>query len=291
MTNSPLKISALYRWYDPDLEKFSIYCQSAGDFPFQTLDSISMTRMAEDAGLFRKINRIANENGLIFRDAHSPWGESWDLNELTTPERIERQKNLLRQLAEAGTVKTYTIHQGAMWCYRNEYRGNEEKVRAITDHAVEQLLGTLEDTGIILAVENCFEPSTTARLAVDLLKRFDHPQLGLCLDVGHANLMEPRERDISRMVDYIRAAWQPEQPSFTPGIPELMAPDLVTVHLHDNDGYNDLHRAPGNSGTVDWQRYVSVIKSAPRLISIQSEIEYKDRFPLKETLALQELFA
>ena len=52
-----------------------------------------------------------------------------------------------------------------------------------------------------------------------------------------------------------------------------MSPEIVTVHIHDNDGLNDCHALPDERGTIDWQRIASVLSDAPRLISLQSEVE------------------
>ncbi len=79
------------------------------------------------------------------------------------------------------------------------------------------LLQTLPDS-LTIALENVMEPDPDLLLA--LVQGVDDPRLGLCLDVGHANLT---------------------------GVPPLewilpMAPWLRHVHLHNNDGHSDQHQ-------------------------------------------------
>ena len=114
-----------------------------------------------------------------------------------------------------------------------------------------------------------------------LVKKFPSPYLGLCLDCGHANLMEPMDgRVVTDMIGYIQSAWKPGIPAFTPGLPEFIAPEIVTVHVHDNDGLNDRHAMLDEHGTIDWKRIAGVLSRSPRLISLQSETEIPPDSPL-----------
>ena len=46
---------------------------------------------------------------------------------------------------------------------------------------------------------------------------------------------------------------------------------LISLHLHDNDGYGDQHKLPF-SGTVDWGRLVTILGSSAytKCISMES---------------------
>jgi sugar phosphate isomerase/epimerase len=67
------------------------------------------------------------------------------------------------------------------------------------------------------------------------------PGLGFCYDVGHANL-EPAAL----------------------GWPERLGAHLRAVHVHDNDGYTDLHAPPGDErvGSVDWAAVLAALQRA-----------------------------
>ena len=47
---------------------------------------------------------------------------------------------------------------------------------------------------------------------------------------------------------------------------------MVNCHLHDNNAVKDQHLPPG-MGCVDWKNIVSLLKRAPRLKCIQSEVK------------------
>lgn len=68
-----------------------------------------------------------------------------------------------------------------------------------------------------IALENVMEPHP--EILSEVVRQVDDPRLGLCLDVGHANLTEtPLEEWISTMTPWLRH-----------------------VHLHNNDGRTDQH--------------------------------------------------
>ena len=47
---------------------------------------------------------------------------------------------------------------------------------------------------------------------------------------------------------------------------------VVNCHLHDNNAVTDQHLPPGQ-GCVDWKNIASLLKRAPRLKCIQSEVK------------------
>jgi sugar phosphate isomerase/epimerase len=62
-------------------------------------------------------------------------------------------------------------------------------------------------------------------------------QVGVCLDLGHANI--------------------------TVGIAEAIAtlgPRIASVHVHDNHGFKDEHLWPGD-GNIDWPATVEALKA------------------------------
>ena len=83
-----------------------------------------------------------------------------------------------------------------------------------------------EDPGVDIVLENVLEEEPD--MLTDIVREVDHPRLGICLDVGHAN-------------SYSKASpmeWL-----------EKCAPWLSHVHLHNNDGSWDTH-SPLDEGTI-----------------------------------------
>jgi len=59
--------------------------------------------------------------------------------------------------------------------------------------------------------------------------------LGICLDTGHANLIEPPDKYL-----------------------EKIAPRLTALHVSDNSGDYSSHLPPGE-GKIDWKKFASAL--------------------------------
>jgi sugar phosphate isomerase/epimerase len=135
-----------------------------------------------------------------------------------------------------------------------------------------ELAGRAERLGVIIAIENLAPVypvrdalSFTPMILRTMAKRISSPSVGLCMDLGHANIVASLRR-----TDPL----------------ELIEPALdrvVLFHLHDNLGARrgdhgspeldplrlDLHLPPGR-GTVPWIRLAPLIarKAAPLMLEV-----------------------
>jgi sugar phosphate isomerase/epimerase len=112
----------------------------------------------------------------------------------------------------------------------------------------------LHQGGCALALENTFEPAPDVILAArQALLDAGAPQVGFCLDVGHASCFNSTPEE---------TWWQ------------AMGPHIIELHLHDNEGDFDWHLPPGQ-GRVDWARVKSQIEAMdPRpLLTIEPHRE------------------
>lgn len=102
---------------------------------------------------------------------------------------------------------------------------------------------------ITVAIENMweFDPFIIA----DVLKAIDHPSLRACLDVGHAHLFSkvPFEQWLG-----------------------AMEPWLVHVHLNNNDGKLDIHRALPD-GILNYKLLLEDLRSLPHPPSMTLEMD------------------
>lgn len=85
-----------------------------------------------------------------------------------------------------------------------------------------QLLQTAARNHVPIMLENTYEHSPAAHKSI--LNALDSPYAGFCLDVGH-------------LLTFAHSPWQEWLPSLSPWLGQL--------HLHDNDGEQDQHLAPG----------------------------------------------
>ena len=175
-----------------------------------------------------------------------------------------RQKLALQIAAEMG-VKTITVHVG------NEPRHPDHPVERQFDfikRSLDELLPFAESLGIIICIENIWYQLSTPERLLAVKKEFPTDALGFCYDSGHANLMDKgRNNPDSNPFK----AWGNVPPQFDDHILEKMMPHVVNCHLHDNNGIVDQHVNIGR-GNIDWPHIVGLLKKAPRLQVIQSEV-------------------
>jgi len=117
--------------------------------------------------------------------------------------------------------------------------------------SIERLLPTAASLGITLMVEN--GEGEDAALLAEILDPL--PEVGLHLDIGHANLGVKR--------------------SHTAGLLERFGSRLRHVHLSDNKGQRDDHLAIG-AGTISWKRELRALKATGYDGTVTLETFYGD---------------
>lgn len=219
--------------------------------------------------------------GITTPDAHGLWSGLWDLDAEDTMLRkhlANGHKLCMEILADFG-VKTYTVHIGAAECFTNGGLYTEAMhARALA--TLEAILPTAEKLGMVICVENAFEPANTPDNVLRCIEPFrDSPAIGCCLDVGHANIMNS---DIPRTDKQFADSWlnremwggrmregmHPMREAI-----RMLAPYLVTAHVHDNDGWSDQHRCPG-MGVCNFDEVFAEFAKCPRFESVQNETSF-----------------
>lgn len=234
------------------------------------LTSSLISQIMADANFPKKLKTEMADAGLTFVDAHAPFQGVYDPiypDPAYRPQMIRRQQLCLQICQDMG-VDTYTIHVG------NDFHYPEIPLQKHIDNisdALEQILPAAEECGVTVGIENIWVRSNVSPILIALKKRFPTPTLGLCFDSGHAHLMEEGYKFEENAVNDLWRAVGCE-PEWQQNILEEMLPDVINCHLHDNNGQWDYHWLPGQ-GTIDWKRIVSLLKKAPRLKNIQSEVE------------------
>ncbi len=110
-----------------------------------------------------------------------------------------------------------------------------EEPHLASREALSRLADYAADHGCVFAIENGAEdPQGFERLA-ETVHALAHPGLGICLDLGHAQVWG--HRDVPRAVREAGRA--------------LRDLGLMTCHVHDNLGVSDDHLPPGD-GVIPW---------------------------------------
>ena len=242
-------------------------------------------RMLHETGFFNIIKRNAHKMGITLFEMHAPFGSPYDLSCMEKgriPQLLEEHSMLLQYAAELG-CKTYTIHIGS---YEAVEIGTPlDVVHARVTETLEKLLPAAEKADVILAVENGMSPADTPEEAVSYVHHFNSRHIGNCFDVGHANVMNARDTKRQEFFsDYLRGAWGGTVRQYDDCL-RIMAPTVVTCHLHDNNSYSDQHNKIG-SGTIDWPTLMHRLATeCPRLQSLQNETSSTGKYSIKENVA------
>ena len=227
-------------------------------------------RLVKEPGFYTTLLGWLRESGMKIFECHGLWSIAYDLNITDRPRRramIEEHKLCMEYAADLG-CRTYVMHIGAFDCYYKDT--TLEEMRRLAVESLEKLIPAAEKLGIIIAIENSFEPSNTPDEVLYFLKYFNTPVLGCCFDTGHANIMAKTPgKDPAKYASYMNVCWKNGVVEEADAFGKL-APHIVTCHLHDNDGYGDAHNLPG-TGTIDWKTLIPALKNCPRIVSMQNE--------------------
>ena len=227
-------------------------------------------RLVKEPGFYTTLLGWLRESGMKIFECHGLWSIAYDLNITDRPRRramIEEHKLCMEYAADLG-CRTYVMHIGAFDCYYKDT--SLEEMRRLAVESLEKLIPAAEKLGIIIAIENSFEPSNTPDEVLYFLNYFNTPVLGCCFDTGHANIMAKTPgKDPAKYASYMNVCWNNGVVEEADAFGKL-APHIVTCHLHDNDGYGDAHNLPG-TGTIDWKMLIPALKNCPRIVSMQNE--------------------
>lgn len=224
-------------------------------------------QIMEDFNLQKSLRKEMEAEGLVWMDAHAPFGPMLDLNcpvAAALPQQRLRHRLALQISADLG-VKTITVHTGSETHYPDYPLDVQYDC---IKRALEELLPFAEQLGITICIENIWFRINTPERLLGIKKEFPTDSLGFCYDAGHANLMD-KGRNFPESCPY--KAWGGIPPQFDDHVLEKMLPHVVNCHLHDNDGITDQHLNIGR-GTVDWRHIAGLLKQAPRLQVVQSEV-------------------
>lgn len=225
-----------------DLEGFIEFAAKAGfDFvqlgyeaPLKWVGDINKDRrrrirtLAENLGLQVCVHSVANGVNVAWTNIG------------IRQESLKQLKESIEFTYDVG-AELLTTHPG--WKDMLGYRYPEEAYAlAIEGHC--ELAEVATSYGVRLAVENmpsgwtsfCVAPEE-AKAMIEVVGR---DNFGLTLDVGHANIL-----GADTIGEFIT----------------VLADKIFLIHLHDNDGKRDQHRAIGE-GTVDFHQVISLLGQA-----------------------------
>ena len=193
-----------------------------------------MAAMMGNPGEILRWKKMLSESGVSFLDAHDPYGPLEDLScpvpELF-PHMVRMHAHCLHLCQEFG-IKSCTIHVGRP----TDYCKDNALLHANLLRALEQLLPTAEECGVVICIENIWDPNNTTS--------------------WKNNGFPAGPTEWSDTGDYLKR----------------LLPHIVTCHLHTNDRIRDRHWLPTDKrGKTDWAAEMPLLLSAPRMMQLQNE--------------------
>lgn len=124
------------------------------------------------------------------------------------------------------------------------------KVDAAFD-SLDELKSFGRQRGVEVLVENIPNALSSAQKIVEFFQ-VTHLNLGVCLDIGHANIMEGFDEAFALLESRIRS-----------------------LHVHDNNGRDDKHLFPGvhPGGTVNWRSVMERLRTLPESVPLMLELK------------------
>ena len=245
------------------------------------LSTPMLYKILETPAVADQLQKEIQAAGLSFLDAHGPY---MGISDLCCPQGKYSEMLLYRHLACLNIaadfgIKTYTLHSGGDFRFPAY---SEAQLMDEIRRKLDVLLPEAEKRKIVICLENGMPKLCWPNRLLTIKNEYPTPYLGFCYDSGHANVMD-HGREIPDSLPRRNYAGTGYEPEWEDRALEKMLPNVVNCHLHDNNGYEDQHLLPGR-GNIDWKHTMDLLKKAPRLEVIQSEVI----FP-REKLSVRQL--
>lgn len=186
------------------------------------------------------------EAGLTISQAHAPFPyyDTDFAKEDTTDYMISVYKKIILFLDRVG-CKNLIVH-GACRKRTGEEKTQEE-IDSLNKKLYTSLIPELQQTNVTVCLENlfskgitqghCANPYDAAREIDELNAQAGKECFGLCVDTGHLNLIGCDQ------MQYF----------------SIVGKRVKALHIHDNDGITDVHKAP-YTGTIEWKSFYSALR-------------------------------
>jgi sugar phosphate isomerase/epimerase len=180
-------------------------------------------------------------NGIKVISMHMPT-HGVDISLIEEYDRVwsvrEVEKTALALLRLGG--KILVVHPGSEIKDEKMRKARREK----SEQSLEEIIKFCEHWRIKVALENTLPGKTGDSIneILEIVKKFDSKNLGICLDTGHCNIT-------SSLYNHNGVA------ECLPEVKDY----LCHLHIHDNSGKNDDHYLPFE-GNINWKKFVKGLK-------------------------------
>jgi len=194
---------------------------------------------AEFESMLLKEKALADEAGIEIAQVHGPW--RWPPRDYAEEDRAERMEKMKKSLWGTSILgcRYWVIHPIMPFSENDE--GHAEETREMNLSFMGELLREAKKYGITICFENM--PMRNLSLGspeatLGFVKEMNDENFKMCLDLGHMTLF-PQES----AADFVRKH----------------ADDIPVFHIHDSNGWADLHLMP-YYGVTDWDDFGKALK-------------------------------
>ena len=206
--------------------------------------------------------------GFVIDTCHPPYGGGNRVNSVSAEDEdirrasVEMWKHYLKRFALTG-LRAVPMHTGGVM-----HSSGSLKARDRLTDTLEHILPEAEKSGVIVALENTFfenpcpfsdapKPSGVTEKYINddcamllrYVQLYNHPNLGICHDVGHSNLYG---RDVETDLN-------------------ILSTHTVLYHIHDNDGIADRHWNVGD-GSFPWKILLDTLSTNQYSFPLYNEV-------------------
>lgn len=176
--------------------------------------------------------------GLTITQAHAPFPAYVPGHPEVLEFMIHVYENCIRLCHDAG-CRNLVVHGISL--EEKDPTNTPETIAALNRHLYESLIPTLLQCNVTVCLENlftrsplptegaCSDPHDAVAMIDALNEKAGREVFGFCLDTGHLQLLSKNLR------------------TYIP----ILGKRIKALHIHDNDGRDDLHLAP-MTGTINW---------------------------------------
>ena len=204
--------------------------------------------------------KFIHETGLTIDTYHLPYNKPFNLiNSLWADDlSVYETKRILKSrmaFAYKNKIQTVILHASSGYMPPAISKEGISNFNEIIDYGL--------SLGLKIAIENI----KRLDYVETLLERNTNSNVGFCFDIGHANAFT------KNLYNY---DW------------EYLSSRVFSIHLHDNNGVDDLHLMPG-MGSIDF-KYVFKNILQNRNVNISVEVYYKGRENFYKGISSQQFF-
>jgi len=242
---------------------FSYLMRELGKAEVENIELVDEGLHALNNRRVRAIRKIIQDKGFQVT-VHAPFVDVNIASPVASFRRVVLSR-LKRSILLSSQIdsRLWVFHSGLQTGVSHFYPGLDWEINL---RSVRELKDAAEQYGVKIAIENCPDPFPFLLKSVEDFIRFfealGETDLGLTLDVGHANINNQICGFIEKFPDRI-----------------------VHTHLHDNHGDFDYHLGIG-SGNIEWLKVVKMLKKIgyEGTLMVESEKNIKESLERLKTL-------